>query len=64
MVAKRALLILNDKKPTRALWHWNPIGLGYAFGKGKRTRFTPQPTYSNILSLLQASNKMNEELYV
>jgi len=58
------VVILNEKNGHEYYGVGTTMELGYAYAKGKKICFTKQPTNANILSLLKAFNKLNEELYV
>ena len=58
------VVILNEKNGHEHYGIGTTMELGYAYARGKKICFTKQPTNANILSLLKAFNKLNEELYV
>lgn len=56
------VVIINEKNGQEHYGVGTTIELGYALAKGKRICFTRQPTNSNVLSLLEVSKALNEEL--
>jgi nucleoside 2-deoxyribosyltransferase len=57
------VVLLNEKDGEEYYGVGTTIELGYAIAKGKRIRFTRQPTDSNILSLLKTMGDSAEGIY-
>jgi nucleoside 2-deoxyribosyltransferase len=57
------VIIVNEKSGQEHYGVGTTIELGYALARGKRIRFTRQPTNSNVLSLLEVSKSLNEKLF-